>query len=282
MITTCPHSSSTVTPIFTDNYKAYGVSYGRLGSSTFQYTDKPADSVTGLYYSGARWYDPASGRFMTEDTYMGDLAVPLSLNRYIYAMDNPLRYVDPTGHYDVADGSTSTSYTYTATTAVTTTETNTIQGIVYTTYDTIITATTYMVTTTCTATAGCLSVTTIVGTSVSWVIDVVSMATAQICSWSSGAGEPTCTGGTSTGSNSPNLGNAVAFGLAYGVYAGLVVVTITGLPESLLIIPGDAAAGIYLYQSGTSANPIAEINAFVGAEEPADALTNIISWILGL
>jgi len=38
---------------------------------------------------------------MTEDTQIGTLSVPLSLNRYIYALDNPMRYVDPTGHYDV-------------------------------------------------------------------------------------------------------------------------------------------------------------------------------------
>ena len=55
------------------------------------------DSVTGLYYSMARWYDPGTGRFVSEDRYMGALADPLSQNRYVYASDNPLRYADPTG-----------------------------------------------------------------------------------------------------------------------------------------------------------------------------------------
>lgn len=38
---------------------------------------------------------------MTEDTYLGNGADPLSLNLYAYCANNPIRYVDPTGHaYD--------------------------------------------------------------------------------------------------------------------------------------------------------------------------------------
>ena len=32
---------------------------------------KPYDSVTGLYYFGARFYDPTIGRFVTQDSYSG-------------------------------------------------------------------------------------------------------------------------------------------------------------------------------------------------------------------
>jgi RHS repeat-associated protein len=71
------------------------------GSSTVKYAGKALDSATGLYYSGARWYDSASGRFMTEDTKTGTQSVPLSENRYVYAQGNPMTNVDPTGHYDV-------------------------------------------------------------------------------------------------------------------------------------------------------------------------------------
>ncbi|MCM3341864.1 hypothetical protein M3650_25360 [Paenibacillus sp. MER TA 81-3] len=31
----------------------------------------------------ARWYDPSIGRFITEDTYEGELTIPLSLNNYL-------------------------------------------------------------------------------------------------------------------------------------------------------------------------------------------------------
>ncbi len=33
-----------------------------------------------------------------EDTYKGQVDNPLSLNRYTYTHNNPLRYVDPNGH----------------------------------------------------------------------------------------------------------------------------------------------------------------------------------------
>ena len=62
------------------------------------YTGKPLDSLTGLYYYNARLYDPTIGRFLTEDTYTGSESDPLSLNRYIYARDNPEKYNDPNGH----------------------------------------------------------------------------------------------------------------------------------------------------------------------------------------
>ncbi len=34
---------------------------------------------------------------------LGALSIPLSLNRYVYALDNPMRYVDPTGRAAIAD-----------------------------------------------------------------------------------------------------------------------------------------------------------------------------------
>ena len=46
---------------------------------------------------GFRYYDPASGRFLTRDPWPGNLFDPQSLNDYAYASDNPVRYSDPTG-----------------------------------------------------------------------------------------------------------------------------------------------------------------------------------------
>ncbi|MBI4294960.1 MAG: RHS repeat-associated core domain-containing protein, partial [Chloroflexi bacterium] len=53
---------------------------------------------TGLYYYGARYYDPALARFVSADTIVPRPANPQSLNRYSYTLNNPLKYVDPTGH----------------------------------------------------------------------------------------------------------------------------------------------------------------------------------------
>ncbi len=51
-----------------------------------------------LYYLRARYYDPKLGRFINEDTYEGQINNPLTLNLYTYCINNPLIYVDPTGH----------------------------------------------------------------------------------------------------------------------------------------------------------------------------------------
>jgi RHS repeat-associated protein len=38
------------------------------------------------------------GRFINEDTYEGKINNPLSLNLYTYGHNNPLKYIDPSGH----------------------------------------------------------------------------------------------------------------------------------------------------------------------------------------
>jgi RHS repeat-associated protein len=56
------------------------------------------EEATDLYYFGARYYDPEIGRFLTADTQVPDPMNPKMLHRYAFAGDNPVRYVDPTGH----------------------------------------------------------------------------------------------------------------------------------------------------------------------------------------
>jgi len=82
---------------FQTDYRPYGQLQTPTGSDPFEYTDKLLDSATGLYYSGARFYDPTTGRFITKDPGGGGLTDPQSLNAYTYAEDNPLTNVDPTG-----------------------------------------------------------------------------------------------------------------------------------------------------------------------------------------
>ncbi len=84
--------------MFSTNYVPYGTKYGATGNEVFTYTGKPYDTSTGLYYYGARDYDPTVGRFITQDTWNGTMTNPLSQNRHIYALDNPMRYVDVNGH----------------------------------------------------------------------------------------------------------------------------------------------------------------------------------------
>ncbi|MDK8182618.1 RHS repeat-associated core domain-containing protein [Paenibacillus sp. UMB4589-SE434] len=73
-----------------------------------KYSGEYWDKTTGLQYLRARWYDPSMGRFINEDTYEGDKGNPLSLNLYTYVENNPLKFIDPSGHarinsYDVME-----------------------------------------------------------------------------------------------------------------------------------------------------------------------------------
>jgi RHS repeat-associated protein len=63
-----------------------------------QYTGHYKDNETGLHYFGARYYDEETGRFLSQDPYLGEANTPPSLHRYLYAYANPLRYLDLTGY----------------------------------------------------------------------------------------------------------------------------------------------------------------------------------------
>jgi RHS repeat-associated protein len=84
-------------------YDAFGrsttVTAGEESSHRFlgQWGVRAEEAVGGLHLTGFRAYDASMGRFMTADPVLGDLRDPPTLNRYGYALSNPLRYVDPAG-----------------------------------------------------------------------------------------------------------------------------------------------------------------------------------------
>ena len=53
------------------------------------------------FYDHARNHDHVLGRFLTPDRVGGAPASPQSWNRYAYTRNNPLRFVDPNGLYEV-------------------------------------------------------------------------------------------------------------------------------------------------------------------------------------
>jgi RHS repeat-associated protein len=61
------------------------------------YAGQYADS-TGLTYMGARFYSSVNARFISADTIVPSVENPQTLNRFSYANNNPLKYIDPTGH----------------------------------------------------------------------------------------------------------------------------------------------------------------------------------------
>ena len=66
------------------------------------YTGGIYDQSTGLYYLNAWYYNPEDGRFMTEDTYRGDTTKSETGHLYVYCANNPVNYVDPSGHFLVS------------------------------------------------------------------------------------------------------------------------------------------------------------------------------------
>ena len=53
---------------------------------------------SGMLYLRARWYQPHTGRFFSPDTIIPDFQNPQSVNRYLYTLGNPVKYIDPSGH----------------------------------------------------------------------------------------------------------------------------------------------------------------------------------------
>jgi len=61
------------------------------------YTGQRADPETGLTYMGARYYSPTIGRFMGIDPAGVNESNLHSFNRYVYANNNPYKFVDLDG-----------------------------------------------------------------------------------------------------------------------------------------------------------------------------------------
>jgi RHS repeat-associated protein len=82
------------------DYLPFGVQREHAGTSvsSYKYTDQELDASTGLYNYDARLYDPVVGRFVAADSIVPDWYDPQALNRYAYALNNPLAYIDPDGH----------------------------------------------------------------------------------------------------------------------------------------------------------------------------------------
>jgi RHS repeat-associated protein len=68
-------------------------------SNHYKFTGKERDSETGLDNFGARYYSGGMGRFLTVDPKVASahVANPQSWNRYTYALNNPMVFIDPDG-----------------------------------------------------------------------------------------------------------------------------------------------------------------------------------------
>jgi RHS repeat-associated protein len=86
----------------TYTFDSFGKQTNSAGSliNPFQYTGREFDSETGLYFYRARYYDPASGRFISEDS----LRWRGGTDFYRYTRNNPIDFRDPSGKLSIAAG----------------------------------------------------------------------------------------------------------------------------------------------------------------------------------
>ncbi len=96
------HYDATGAVSATRAYDPFGAVVGETGSLTpFGFQGDYTDSVTGDVWMGARWYRPGTSSFTSRDTVFGALETPISLNRYTYALADPLGRWDPDGRCSV-------------------------------------------------------------------------------------------------------------------------------------------------------------------------------------
>jgi RHS repeat-associated protein len=74
----------------------YGVAIGGAQPG-LGYAGEWFDADVDAQYLRARWYDVATGRFTSEDVWEGDYQQPQSIHSYVYARNNAINLVDPSG-----------------------------------------------------------------------------------------------------------------------------------------------------------------------------------------
>ena len=98
--TWCPSSAIAKHPGAKRRDKAWGETRYSSGTTPtdYRYTGQREEAGIGLYYYRARWYDAELGRFTSPDSILRNLGNVKELDRYAYAQNNPLLYLDPSGH----------------------------------------------------------------------------------------------------------------------------------------------------------------------------------------
>lgn len=84
----------------TFDYDAFGSLIAHSGTTPVAhlFTGEEFDADLGLYNLRARYHNPATGRFWTRDSFEGYLSSPASRHGYAYAQNNPVNFLDLSGH----------------------------------------------------------------------------------------------------------------------------------------------------------------------------------------
>jgi RHS repeat-associated protein len=86
--------------LLAQSYEPYGTvltSVGQ-GQSMYGFTGEWGDA-SGMTYLRARYMQPGTGSFISRDTWRGHYDQANSMNRWTYAQNNPIIYVDPSGYF---------------------------------------------------------------------------------------------------------------------------------------------------------------------------------------
>ncbi len=104
---TAKHEATTDTYTYdaTGNSIAPTPTLGSQRLSGGRFCGERYDPALGLDHRRARHLNPNPGRFRTMDAYEGNNEDPLSLHKYLYAQDNPVNRIDPSGNVDFSIGS---------------------------------------------------------------------------------------------------------------------------------------------------------------------------------
>jgi len=78
--------------VFIEQNGSYGTPY--------KYNGKELDSETGLYYYGARYYNPELSLWLSVDP-KADHPKVIGHSPYTYALNNPVKYIDPNGQLPI-------------------------------------------------------------------------------------------------------------------------------------------------------------------------------------
>ena len=89
--------SGTYVKTYEAAWKPFGLEQSLEGDASFKYLGQEAPNDAGLYWFGARYFDPNVGRFYAPDPILGSISAPQTLNRYAYAINDPIALSDPSG-----------------------------------------------------------------------------------------------------------------------------------------------------------------------------------------
>lgn len=90
-------SNAAGTVTYTREHRPYGEQALGAAKHGPGFTGHVGDADTGLTYMQARYFDPASGRFLSNDPVEPDLNSGSNFSRYMYANNNPYKFIDPDG-----------------------------------------------------------------------------------------------------------------------------------------------------------------------------------------